>query len=193
MIYFRRVWMKLLTVLLVLWFAVLSLIKILGFLVQELNQQGVVNDRLSKINSYLINAKEYIEGLTILLCFILVVWFLLNLVTGQLKRDYYSVQLSKHLQRQTNQGNLQMNTIEENKANFWLKRLRIIKWRRRLIVLIPSGPNAAVEDVIQTRCNRYLINWLITNMKKYRWNAKLDIYNSLHFNWLYASEKKKYV
>lgn len=85
-----------------------------------------------------------------------------------------------------------MNTIEERKANYWLKRLRIIKWKGRMIVLIPCGPNAAVQNIIQKRCEQYLISWLVTNIKRSKWSIKINIHNSVHFNWLYVSEKGIY-
>ena len=85
-----------------------------------------------------------------------------------------------------------MNSIEENKANYWLKRLRIIRWKGRIMVLISCGPNAAVQRIIKERCEQYLINWLTTNLNGYKWNVKINIHNSIHFNWLYVSEKGKY-
>lgn len=193
MIYFRRFWTKLLTILFAFLIIVLGFKKVLDFLIGKLAQHGVINDRLNLIDNHqLVISKEYLIGLILLVIFILILWFLLNLITGQLKRDYYSMQLSKHLQRQVTQNSYQMNTVEERKANYWLKRLRIIKWKSRMIVLIPCGPNAAVQNIIQKRCEQYLINWLVTNIKRSRWSIKINIHNSIHFNWLYVSEKRIY-
>lgn len=193
MIYFRRIWAKILILLLTSWTVVWLFRKFLEFLAQELNQHGIVSEQLNKMDDYwLLDFKEHVGGLAILLFSILTIWFLLNLITGQLKRDYYSVQLSKHLQRQVTQNSYQMNTIEERKANYWLKRLRIIKWKGRMIVLIPCGPNAAVQNIIQKRCEQYLISWLVTNIKRSKWSIKINIHNSVHFNWLYVSEKGIY-
>lgn len=193
MIYFRRLWAKMLTIFFMLWIIVLGLKQVLDLLFNRLSQRGVINNRLNLIDNYwLVISKEYLAGLILLMLLILILWLLLNLITGQLKRDYCSVQLSKHLQRQIVQNSYQMNSIEENKANYWLKRLRIIRWKGRIMVLIPCGPNAAVQRIIKERCEQYLINWLTTNLNGYKWNIKINIHNSIHFNWLYVSEKGKY-
>lgn len=192
MIYFRRIWTKLLTILFAFLIIALGLKKVLDFLSGKLAQRGVINNHLNLIDNYwLVISKEYLVGLILLLLLVLILWALLNLITGQLKRDYYSMQLSKHLQRQITQNSYQMNTVEERKANYWLRRLRIIKWKSRMIVLIPCGPNAAVQSIIKERCEQYVIDWLVTNIKS-KWNIKINIHNSIHFNWLYVSEKGVY-
>ncbi len=113
---------------------------------------------------------------------------ILMLVLVILKLDYYSIQLGKHLQRsQTN--NLQMVKDEQDKANYWLKWLRIVCWRHRLYVLIPCGSNAAVEDIIKERCDNYTIGWLNLTIKNSNWINKINQYNRLHSNWLVLKEK----
>ena len=193
MIYFRRLWAKMLTIFFMLWIIVLGLKQVLDLLFNRLSQRGVINNRLNLIDNYwLVISKEYFAGLILLMLLILILWLLLNLITGQLKRDYYSMQLSKHLQRQIAQNSYQINTTEESKANYWLKRLRIIRWKGKMIVLIPCGPNAEVQRIIQGRCKQYVIDWLVTNIKKGKWNIKINTHNSIHFNWLYFSEKGTY-
>lgn len=137
--------------------------------------------------------KLYFEGavltIILLLCLLLMVITIFDLVTGQIKRDYYSVQLGKHLQRNIGKNNSQLVESEQEKANYWLKRLRIIKWRHRIYLLIPCGPKAAVQEVIRERCENYLIDWLNLNMSRINWTNRINKRNSLHFNWLIVAEK----
>lgn len=153
------------------------------------NKFQIYSNKLSTFNWYfetLIFVVAYLLGL------FLVGILILDLFTGQLKRDYYSIQIGKHLQREVSPSNMQLVVSEQRKANYWLRRLRIIRWRHRLVVLIPCGPNAAVQDVIKERCNSYLINWLHLNFSKVSWGNQIKAHNSLHFNWLVVEEKKKW-
>ena len=139
---------------------------------------------------------QYLEGLILTVAFflvvILIVTFFVDLISGQLKRDYYSIQIGKHLQRDISSNNTQLVTSEQKKANYWLRRLRIIRWRHRLVVLVPCGPNAAVQGVIKERCDNYLVNWLHLNFSKVSWGNRIKTHDSLHFNWLVVEEKKKW-
>lgn len=197
MLYFRRIWFKfilLLTMLIVvsklvlvplskviMWVANQPLIVAAG----KLNGLVVVSGKVSKLANDLV---AIAIALLILTGMLLTVWLIIDVINGQLKLDYYSIQLGKHLQRST--GNtLQMMKIEQDKANYWLKRLRIIHWKHRLYVLIPCGPSAAVEEIVKDRCDNYIIGWLNLTIKNTNWINKITEYNRAHFNWLIVKEK----
>lgn len=142
------------------------------------NKLNLFADKLTKISTTIL----------MLLLLILTIWVIIDIFNGQLKLDYYSIQLGKHLQRsQTN--NLQMVKDEQDKANYWLRWLRIVRWRHRLYVLLPCGPSAAVENIIKDRCDNYTIGWLNLTIKNSNWINKINQYNRLHSNWLVLKEK----
>lgn len=190
MLYFRIVWVKIILFL----FVLLGIAKIILIPLSKLMIWISIMPELAIMNcsSKLMTASAKLSGfsidlinLVIVLLFLigitLAIWLIMDVFNGQLKLDYYSVQLGKHLQRsQTN--NLQMVKSEQEKANYWLKKLRIVKWKHRLYVLIPCGPNAAVEDVIKERCDNYTIGWLNLTIKNTTWINKINKYNRLHFN-----------
>lgn len=142
----------------------------------------------NKLNSFTDKLTKMSTIILMLLLIFLTIWLVIDIFNGQLRRDYYSIELGKHLQRsQTN--SYQMVKSEQDKANYWLKRLRIVRWKHQLYVLLPCGPNAAVEDVIRDRCDNYTIGWLNLTIKDSDWINKINQYNRLHFNWLIIKAK----
>ena len=198
MLYWRRIWIKIMVILLALLMTAkfvirpvsklhvwvidrqvnLNLIVAPTTLLKISNKLNLFADKLTKISTTIL----------MLLLLILTIWVIIDIFNGQLKLDYYSIQLGKHLQRsQTN--NLQMVKDEQDKANYWLRWLRIVRWRHRLYVLLPCGPSAAVENIIKDRCDNYTIGWLNLTIKNSNWINKINQYNRLHSNWLVLKEK----
>lgn len=99
---------------------------------------------------------------------IIVAWVILDIFTGQLYRDYRSVQLSRYLKRLNSDL-----SKEEQRANWWISRSRFIRWNGLTMLIIPSSGNSAVERIIQKRCESTLMQWLSDNFKNYRWQPMI--------------------
>lgn len=198
MLYWRRIWIKIMAILLALLMTAKIFVRpVSKLLVWVIDRQVNLNLIVSPTTLLKISNELYLfaDKLTkisttilMLVLVILTIWVIIDIFNGQLKLDYYSIQLGKHLQR-SQINNLQMVKDEQDKANYWLKWLRIVCWRHRLYVLIPCGSNAAVEDIIKERCDNYTIGWLNLTIKNSNWINKINQYNRLHSNWLVLKEK----
>lgn len=62
---------------------------------------------------------------------------MIDLFSGQLVRDVKLVPIIKFLVRDVNQDSLNVVMVEENKANKWIRRSRIIKWKKKLVFIMP--------------------------------------------------------
>lgn len=198
MLYWRRIWIKIMVILLALLmtakFVIRPVSKLLVWVIdRQVNLNLIVAPTTllkisNKLNLFADKLTKISTTILMLLLLILTIWGIIDIFNGQLKLDYYSIQLGKHLQRsQTN--NLQMVKDEQDKANYWLRWLRIVRWRHRLYVLLPCGPSAAVENIIKDRCDNYTIGWLNLTIKNSNWINKINQYNRLHSNWLVLKEK----
>ena len=198
MLYWRRIWIKIMVILLALLmtakFVIRPVSKLLVWVIdRQVNLNLIVAPTTllkisNKLNLFADKLIKISTTILMLLLLILTIWVIIDIFNGQLKLDYYSIQLGKHLQRsQTN--NLQMVKDEQDKANYWLRWLRIVRWRHRLYVLLPCGPSAAVENIIKDRCDNYTIGWLNLTIKNSNWINKINQYNRLHSNWLVLKEK----
>lgn len=198
MLYWRRIWIKIMVILLALLmtakFVIRPVSKLLVWVIdRQVNLNLIVAPTTllkisNKLNLFADKLTKISTTILMLLLLILTIWVIIDIFNGQLKLDYYSIQLGKHLQRsQTN--NLQMVKDEQDKANYWLRWLRIVRWRHRLYVLLPCGPSAAVENIIKDRCDNYTIGWLNLTIKNSDWINKINQYNRLHSNWLVLKEK----
>lgn len=198
MLYWRRIWIKIMVILLALLmtakFVIRPVSKLLVWVIdRQVNLNLIVAPTTllkisNKLNLFADKLTKISTTILMLLLLILTIWVIIDIFNGQLKLDYYSIQLGKHLQRsQTN--NLQMVKDEQDKANYWLRWLRIVRWRHRLYVLLPCGPSAAVENIIKDRCDNYTIGWLNLTIKNSNWINKINQYNRLHSNWLVLKEK----
>ena len=198
MLYWRRIWIKIMVILLALLmtakFVIRPVSKLLVWVIdRQVNLNLIVAPTTllkisNKLNLFADKLTKISTTILMLVLVILTIWVIIDIFNGQLKLDYYSIQLGKHLQRsQTN--NLQMVKDEQDKANYWLRWLRIVRWRHRLYVLLPCGPSAAVENIIKDRCDNYTIGWLNLTIKNSNWINKINQYNRLHSNWLVLKEK----
>lgn len=125
---------------------------------------GVVEANVRSFEVVLYNQQPLFQLLLIWLTVFIVAWLILDIFTGQLYRDYRSAQLSRYLRR----SNVDLSR-EEKRANWWISRSRFIRWNGRIMLIIPSPGNSAVERIIQKRCESTLMHWLSDNFKKYAW------------------------
>lgn len=116
--------------------------------------------------------------------------FTIEILTGQVYRDYKSYQLSRFLIRnvahQVNGLGLSLN--EEVDANKWIKKLRIVKWKKRMFLIIPCIGNSSTVSVIKKRCDGALADWLSGNFSGVNWTP-LASKNGGLVTWLIAKEK----
>ena len=198
MLYWRRIWIKIMVILLALLmtakFVIRPVSKLLVWVIdRQVNLNLIVAPTTllkisNRLNLFADKLTKISTTILMLLLLILTIWVIIDIFNGQLKLDYYSIQLGKHLQR-SQTDNLQMVKDEQDKANYWLRWLRIVRWRHRLYVLLPCGPSAAVENIIKDRCDNYTIGWLNLTIKNSNWINKINQYNRLHSNWLVLKEK----
>lgn len=99
-----------------------------------------------------------------------VIVMVLDICIGQFSRDIKTIQITGKLIRDVPEDNLQLVALEENSANKWIRRGRILKWKNKLIFVIPCLGNSSVVSVIQKRCDNYLLGWLNTNFKRISWS-----------------------
>lgn len=114
------------------------------------------------------NKQLLFRALLIWLTVFILVWVILDVFTGQLYRDYRSVQLSRYLRR----SNSDLSK-EEKRANRWISRSRFIRWKGRTMLIIPCFGNNAVEQIVKKRCDNTLMQWLSDNFKNYRWQPMI--------------------
>lgn len=98
-----------------------------------------------------------------------VIVMVLDMCIGQFSRDIKTIQITGKLIRDVPEDNLQLVALEENSANKWVRRGRILKWKNKIIFVIPCLGNSSVVSVIQKRCESYLLGWLNTNFKGINW------------------------
>lgn len=114
------------------------------------------------------NQQPLFQSLLIWFAVFVLAWVILDVFTGQLYRDYRSVQLSRYLKR----SNSDLSK-EEKRANRWISKSRFIQWNGQTMLIIPCFGNNAVERIIKKRCESTLIQWLSDNFKNYRWQPMI--------------------
>lgn len=194
MIYFRKVWMSALVLAFVCRVgcqAVLSIVNELmafasrWFPIKNSELYFTWNKKIS--TNILIIADKSIIVIQILIAIIICV-FIFDLLSGQLYRDYKSKQLVKFLLREVPSQNLNLVVMEEENANRWIKKLRIVKWRGKMLLIIPCIGSGAVVSVIKKRCDTSLPEWLYGNFKGTSWTP-LTVKSGGSISWLTTKEK----
>lgn len=143
---------------------------------------------IGKIQTFSITWFNNLLTMLILIIGVLICWFIINSITGQLKRDIASRQLIKSLLRHVSSSNIKLVAEEEKLANKWLKFGRIISKRGKLMLKIPCGNNVSVVNIIMKRCDGYVNQWLAQNYPRKNW-APIEVKHGLFITWLYVREK----
>lgn len=193
MYYFRKWWLWLLftlgigMIILHYGYRLITLVLSIMFKFSQLdmNLYNSINDRIYQFSS---NGFEYLLIIFILTIPVLVLWFAKDLLLGQLKRDFLSDKFTKSLIRYVPMDNTKLIATEEKRANWWIRKGRIVKKHGKLVLRIPCGNNAAIVDIIRRRCDGYANQWLAQNYPKSNWNP-IEIKHGLFITWLYIKEK----
>lgn len=193
MYYFRKWWLWLLftlgigMIILHYGYRLITLVLSIVFKFSQLdmNLYNSINDRIYQFSS---NGFEYLLIIFILTIPVLVLWFAKDLLLGQLKRDFLSDKFTKSLIRYVPMDNTKLIATEEKRANWWIRKGRIVKKHGKLVLRIPCGNNAAIVDIIRRRCDGYANQWLAQNYPKSNWNP-IEIKHGLFITWLYIKEK----
>ena len=193
MYYFRKLWLWLLFILgmgmIVLHYGYRLLAIILPIIFRlfqlDMNEYNSINNRIYQFSS---SGFEHLLIIFFLSIFILVIWLAKDLLSGQLKRDFLVDRLTKSLIRYVPTESIRLISEEEKRANWWIRRGRIIKKHGKLVLRIPCGNNAAIVDIIRRRCNGYANQWLAQNYPNVNWNP-IEIKHGLFITWLYIKEK----
>lgn len=193
MYYFRKWWLGLLFVLgmgmIVLHYGYRLVTMIMSIIFKlsqlDMNLYSSINNRIYQISN---NGFETLLIIFILTIPGLVLWLAKDLLLGQLQRDFLSDRLTKSLIRYVPTGNTKLIAEEEKRANWWIRKGRIIKKHGKLVLRIPCGNNAAIIDIIRRRCDGYVNQWLAQTYPNSNWNT-IEIKHGLFITWLYVKEK----
>lgn len=192
MYYFRKLWLWLLFILgmgmIVLHYGYRLLAMILPIIFKfsqlDMNEYNSINNRIYEFSN---NGYELLLIILLLTIPILVSWLALNLISGQFQRDIYSDRFTRSLIRYI-PTEIKLVSSEEKRANWWIRKGRIVKKHGKLVLRIPCGNNAAIVDIIRRRCDGYANQWLAQNYPNSNWSP-LEIKHGLFITWLYIREK----
>ncbi|MCO7135806.1 hypothetical protein [Ligilactobacillus salivarius] len=151
----------------------------------DMNLYNSINSRIYQISN---NGFEALLIIFILIIFTLVPWLAKDLLSGQLRRDFLSDRFTKSLIRYVPMESIKLISEEEKRANWWIRKGRIVKKHGKLVLKIPCSNNAAIIDIIQRRCDGYANQWLAQNYPNSNWNS-IEIKHGLFITWLYIREK----
>lgn len=193
MYYFRKWWLGLLFVLgmgmIVLHYGyrlVAIILPIIFRLFQlDMNLYNSINNRIYQFSN---NGYELLLIIFILMILGLALWLACNLLSGQIQRDFLVDRLTKSLIRYVPIDSTKLIATEEKRANWWIRKGRIVKKHGKLVLKIPCGNNATIVDIIQRRCDGYANQWLAQNYPNSNWSP-LEIKHGLFITWLYVKEK----
>lgn len=193
MYYFRRCWLWLLFILgigmIILHYGYRLVAMILPIIFKfsqlDMNLYSSINNRIYQFSN---NGFETLLIIFILIILALVLWLAKDLLLGQLQRDFLSDRFTKSLIRYVPTGNTKLIAEEEKRANWWIRKGRIVKKHGKLVLRIPCGNNAAIVDIIRRRCDGYVNQWLSQNYPNSNWSP-LEIKHGLFITWLYVKEK----
>ena len=160
----------------------LEVFKLLGL---DMSKCAII---IGKMQAFSVNWFNNLLTMLILTIVTLICWLIIDLITGQFKRDITSRQLIKSLLRHVSSSNIKLVAEEEKLANKWLKFGRIIRKRGKLMLKIPCGNNISVVNVIMKRCDGYVNQWLAQNYPRKNW-APIEVKHGLFITWLYVREK----
>lgn len=193
MYYFRKLWLWLLFILgmgmIVLHYGYRLLAMILPIIFKfsqlDMNEYNSINNRIYEFSN---NGYELLLIIFILMILGLALWLACNLLSGQIQRDFLVDRLTKSLIRYVPIDNTKLIATEEKRANWWIRRGRIIKKHGKLVLRIPCGNNAAIIEIIRKRCDGYVNQWLSQNYPNSNWSP-IEIKHGLFITWMYVREK----
>lgn len=193
MYYFRKLWLWLLFILgmgmIVLHYGYRLLAMILPIIFKfsqlDMNEYNSINNRIYEFSN---NGYELLLIIFILMILGLALWLACNLLSGQIQRDFLVDRLTKSLIRYVPIDNTKLIATEEKRANWWIRKGRIVKKHGKLVLRIPCGNNAAIIEIIRKRCDGYANQWLAQNYPNSNWSP-IEIKHGLFITWLYIREK----
>ena len=196
MFYIRRILSRILLVVLSLYLLMRLIMALTQYLIPVVVKVAVIvqfdsQSLIAHMQQFNASVTNIVHKLVIyLLVFITVVIIggIIDACTGQLCRDIKSAQLARFLIRQTDSDTVTMNKREEKIANKWVRRARIVRWHKRLRLLIPCVGNSAVVGLIEERCRQHLVDWLSSNFADTHWTPMRVKIGGL-FSWIIISEK----
>ena len=141
----------------------------------DMNLYGSINNRIYQFSN---NGFEALLIIFILIILALVLWLVKDLLSGQFKRDFLSDRFTKSLIRYVPTESIRLISEEEKRANWWIRKGRIVKRHGKLMLKIPCGNNAAIIEIIRKRCDGYVNQWLAQNYPNSNWSP-LEIKHGL--------------
>lgn len=151
----------------------------------DINLYNSINNRIYQFSN---NGYESLLIIFILMIPGLALWLAKDLLLGQFKRDFLSDRFTKSLIRYIPMESIKLISAEEKRANWWIRKGRIIKKHGKLVLRIPCGNNAAIIEIIRKRCDGYVNQWLSQNYPNSNWSP-IEIKHGLFITWLYVREK----
>lgn len=193
MYYFRKLWLWLLFILgmgmIVLHYGYRLLAMIFSIIFKfsqlDMNEYNLIDIKIQKFSD---DGFNLLLTILLIVVFVLTCWFISNLTSGQLQRDFLADRFTKSLIRYIPTESIRLISEEEKRANWWIRKGRIVKKHGKLVLRIPCGNNAAIVDIIRRRCDGYANQWLAQNYPKSNWSP-IEIKHGLFITWLYIKEK----
>lgn len=193
MYYFRKLWLWLLFILgmgmIVLHYGYRLVTVIMSIIFKfsqlDMNLYNLIDIKIQKFSD---NGFDLLLTILLIVVFVLICWLISNLTSGQLQRDFLSDRFTKSLIRYVPTGNTKLIAEEEKRANWWIRKGRIVKRHGKLMLKIPCGNNAAIIEIIRKRCDGYANQWLAQNYPKSNWSP-IEIKHGIFITWLYIREK----
>lgn len=155
----RRYWAALLVVLTIVKFGFYAF----SVVVLSLSN-GVVAIDIPQHARMLKTVDGYQTNLTTIVIFVfvaLVVWLIVDISSGQFKRDWVAFRVGRYLQQpalpmpkaeQQSIATIDLAVNDQRRANHYLRRSKLRLINGRLVLTIPCGPTASTRKIIMERC-----------------------------------------
>lgn len=178
MLYFKKLWIVPEALLLMFWalckyvgpYFINSVTKVLWGISNKLSldfTNSIV--KLEDLNESLKVWESKVLYIVVLIALLVIVWFVVDLLNGQLVRDIKLAPTIRFLVRDINQDSVNVVISEERNANKWVKRSRVIRWKKKLVFVMPVMENSTVTKIIKDRCDNDLLSCLSESFKGVNW------------------------
>lgn len=182
MIYFKKIWIPLVTFCIALYCMFKYLPILFNFIVVNtaaINLPISLKNTLAKWNIQFQSITAHLQvNVAYILTFIivlLILWFIINAFTGQLNRDIKTIFVKRHLLSQVPADDIGSSAKQEKIANTWIKKLRVIKYKKKTYLIIPCGLAHTTLAIIKHRCGIFLLPMLNQTFKKIDWVQEVEV------------------
>lgn len=197
MLYFKKLWIVPEALLLMFWalckyvgpYFINSVTKVLWEISNKLSldfTNSIV--KLEDLNESLKVWESKVLYIVALIALLVIVWFVVDLLNGQLVRDVKLAPTIRFLVRDIAQDSLNVVMSEERDANKWIRRSRVIKWEKKLMFIMPVMANSTVTKIIKERCDSDLLSCLSESFNAVDW-MPIKVKKGSIIKWIIVKQK----